>query len=50
MVRARAPSRASTDAHRRHLANAAHTDAPFPVGDRFLYPLIVAALTAMIDE
>ena len=32
------------------VANATRTDAPFPVGDRFLYPLIVAAAIRMFGD
>jgi 4-amino-4-deoxy-L-arabinose transferase-like glycosyltransferase len=32
------------------VANAARTDAPFPVGDRFLYPLLVAAAIRMFGD
>ena len=32
------------------VANATRTDAPFPVGDRFLYPLIVAAAIKLFGD
>jgi Dolichyl-phosphate-mannose-protein mannosyltransferase len=32
------------------VANASRTDAPFPVGDRFLYPLVVAAAIRLFGD